>query len=79
MTTVLLTLAVFSFAVLLLCLGTLLGGRRIHGSCGGLSRLMGIESDCGGACRGDRDGAGCPRKERSKSRRMREQESASSG
>ncbi len=66
MTTLLLTLAVFSFAVLLLCLGTLVGGRRIHGSCGGLNRLMGIESDCGGTCGGNREGAVCPRKERVK-------------
>lgn len=52
MLTVVLTLIVFSLAVLLMCLGSILGGRRIEGSCGGLKRLGGIESDCGGSCTG---------------------------
>jgi hypothetical protein len=58
--TVLLAILVFGAAVLALCLGTILGGRRIAGSCGGLNNLPGIQSDCGGACR--RPGGVCPRK-----------------
>ncbi len=60
MTTVLLAIIVFGAAVLALCLGTILGGRRIAGSCGGLGNLPGIQPDCGGACR--RPGGVCPRK-----------------
>ena len=58
MVTILLALILFSLAVLLMCLGTILGGRRIEGSCGGLNRLFGLESDCGGACKNGT----CPRK-----------------
>ena len=60
MTTVFLAILIFGLAVLGLCLGTILGGRRIAGSCGGLNNIPGIQSDCGGACR--RPGGVCPRK-----------------
>lgn len=61
MITLLLAVILFFAAVLLMCLGALLGGRRIEGSCGGLERLTGIESDCAGAC----SGRPCPEKRRS--------------
>ncbi len=60
MTTIILAMLVFGAAVAALCLGTMLGGRRIAGSCGGLSNLPGIQSDCGGACR--KPGGVCPKK-----------------
>ncbi len=60
MTTIILGMLVFGAAVAALCLGTMLGGRRIAGSCGGLGNLPGIQSDCGGACR--RPGGVCPKK-----------------
>ena len=63
METIILAMVVFGAAVLGLCLGTILGGRRIAGSCGGLNglgNLPGIQSDCGGACR--KPGRVCPRK-----------------
>ncbi|MGD2032607.1 MAG: (Na+)-NQR maturation NqrM [Gammaproteobacteria bacterium] len=28
-----------------------MNGRRIEGSCGGLNRIPGADSDCGGLCR----------------------------
>ncbi|MDJ0864009.1 MAG: (Na+)-NQR maturation NqrM [Gammaproteobacteria bacterium] len=42
-------------------LGVIVSGRRIQGSCGGLSSIPGIESDCGGRCRHQRgeQGATC--------------------
>ncbi len=49
--TILIAIIIFSLAVLLLSLGVILSGRRIQGSCGGLSNIPGIESDCGGLCR----------------------------
>jgi hypothetical protein len=58
MTTLLLGLLVFSLAFLLLCIGVILGGRPVEGSCGGIKRLVGISSDCGGSCSGE----SCPRK-----------------
>jgi hypothetical protein len=67
METILLAMLVFGAAVLALCLGTLLGGRRIAGSCGGLNNLPGIQSDCGGACR--RPGGVCPKKAASEAAR----------
>jgi len=53
--TVLIAFLVFVLAVLLMSLGVMLSGRRIQGSCGGLGNIPGIESDCGGLCRGDGD------------------------
>ena len=51
MTTLLLSFIVFTLAMLGMALGVLLSGRRIEGSCGGLNRIPGVESDCGGTCR----------------------------
>jgi len=51
MTTLVLSFAVFLLAVLGMALGALVSGRRIEGSCGGLNRIPGVESDCGGTCR----------------------------
>ena len=48
--TIILAFIVFALVVLLMSLGVLLSGRRIQGSCGGLSSIPGIESDCGGLC-----------------------------
>ena len=42
---------VFALAAVGMGLGLLYGRRGIHGSCGGLNRIAGIASDCGGACR----------------------------
>jgi uncharacterized protein len=51
-------MATFLFAFLLfvaafgaMAIGVMAGRRRIEGSCGGLNRVPGVESDCGGACR----------------------------
>jgi len=51
-------MATFFFAFLLfvgaiagMSIGVMAGRRRIEGSCGGLNRVPGAESDCGGACR----------------------------
>ncbi len=49
--TILIAILVFGLAMLLMSLGVLLNGRRIHGSCGGLGNIPGVESDCGGLCR----------------------------
>jgi len=51
LTTYLLAFAIFLAAVAGLGLGLVLTGRRIEGSCGGLNKIPGVESDCGGACR----------------------------
>ena len=42
---------VFGLAAAALGIGLLLGRRTIQGSCGGLNRIPGIASDCGGTCR----------------------------
>ena len=44
-------LVVFILAFIGMALGVLRGRRSIQGSCGGLSNLPGVESDCEGACR----------------------------
>lgn len=48
----------FAFALLLfllafaaMAIGVMRGRRAIIGSCGGLNRVPGVASDCGGACR----------------------------
>lgn len=46
-----LSFLVFGLAAAGLGIGVLRGRRAIQGSCGGLNRTPGIESDCGGACR----------------------------
>ena len=72
--TFLLSMLVFTLAVVLMSLGVILGGRRIKGSCGGLSAIPGIESDCGGACRADPEGteSKCPRRKKSCASHSRE-------
>ena len=52
--TILAAFLAFAFAILLMSVGVIFGGRRIQGSCGGLANLPGIESDCDGACRAGR-------------------------
>jgi hypothetical protein len=47
----------FGLAFAGLAAGVLAGRPAVTGSCGGLSRLPGIDSDCAGACR---RGALCP-------------------
>jgi uncharacterized protein len=51
-------MAIFVIAFLLfvsviagMSIGVLAGRSRIEGSCGGLNRVPGVESDCGGSCR----------------------------
>ncbi len=48
--TFLFSMLFFLLAVALMSLGVILSGRRIQGSCGGLSAIPGIDSDCGGTC-----------------------------
>ena len=64
MTTFIIAFAVFVLALLGLSLGVLLHRRPIKGSCGGLNRIDGLESDCGGACQGhgSNKDAYCPRR-----------------
>lgn len=45
------SMLIFILAAAGLGLGLLHGRRGIQGSCGGLNRIPGIASDCGGACR----------------------------
>ncbi len=52
--TILAAFLAFAFAILLMSVGVIFGGRRIQGSCGGLANLPGITSDCDGACRSER-------------------------
>jgi hypothetical protein len=47
----LLTMLVFLAVVAAMAVGVLSGRRAISGSCGGLNRIPGVESDCGGTCR----------------------------
>jgi hypothetical protein len=47
----LLAFIAFIVAVLALSLGQLCGRGTVRGSCGGLSAIPGIDSDCAGACR----------------------------
>lgn len=51
LSTFVLAFGLFLLAVAGLGLGLVLSGRQIDGSCGGLNRVPGVESDCGGACR----------------------------
>ncbi|MFQ5508206.1 MAG: (Na+)-NQR maturation NqrM [Leptospirillia bacterium] len=43
---VIISFIVFCLAFSAMAIGTLLGGKRIQGSCGGIARIPGIESDC---------------------------------
>jgi uncharacterized protein len=49
--TFLIAFLLFATAIAAMSIGVMAGRRRIEGSCGGLNRLPGVESDCGGACR----------------------------
>lgn len=53
------TLAFLLFATVIagMSIGVMFGRGRIEGSCGGLNRVPGVESDCGGRCRRP-----CPRR-----------------
>ena len=46
-----LSFVVFLVVMMSLAIGVIFTGRRIQGSCGGLSSIPGVESDCGGVCR----------------------------
>ncbi len=48
---ILFSIAIFALVAVALGIGVLRGRRAIQGSCGGLNRIPGVESDCGGACR----------------------------
>jgi hypothetical protein len=45
------SILVFALAVAGLGLGLLRGRGAIQGSCGGLNKIPGVASDCGGVCR----------------------------
>lgn len=45
------SIVIFALAAVALGIGVLRGRRAIEGSCGGLNRIPGVESDCGGTCR----------------------------
>jgi hypothetical protein len=51
MAEILLSIVIFALVAVALGLGVLRGRGAIEGSCGGLNRIPGVESDCGGACR----------------------------
>jgi hypothetical protein len=54
-------LLVFMLVIVSMAIGVLRGRKAITGSCGGLNRIPGVESDCGGTCRSTcrkREGAG---------------------
>jgi hypothetical protein len=51
MTEILFSIVVFALVAVALGIGVLRGRRPIEGSCGGLNRIPGVESDCGGTCR----------------------------
>jgi len=45
------SILIFTLAIAGLGLGLLCGRRGVQGSCGGLNKIPGITSDCGGRCR----------------------------
>jgi hypothetical protein len=45
------SIVIFALSAGALGIGVLRGRRAIQGSCGGLHRIPGVDSDCGGACR----------------------------
>jgi len=51
MTEFLFSIVIFALAAVALGIGVLRGRGAIEGSCGGLNRIPGVESDCGGTCR----------------------------
>jgi len=62
MTELLFALIIFPLAFAGLALGVLAGRRGITGSCGGLGRIPGIDSDCRGTCR--TPDSACPKRRR---------------
>jgi hypothetical protein len=48
---ILFSIVIFVLVALALAIGVLRGRGAIEGSCGGLNRIPGVESDCGGTCR----------------------------
>jgi len=48
---ILISIVVFLLVILGMSIGVLRGRGHIEGSCGGLNKIPGIESDCGGTCR----------------------------
>ncbi|NGX16630.1 (Na+)-NQR maturation NqrM [Wenzhouxiangella sp. XN24] len=46
-----LSFLIFATAIGAMAIGVMCGRPRIEGSCGGLNRVAGVDSDCGGACR----------------------------
>jgi hypothetical protein len=51
MTEILFSIVIFALVAVALGIGVLRGRGPIGGSCGGLNRIPGVESDCGGTCR----------------------------
>ncbi|HKK02490.1 MAG TPA: (Na+)-NQR maturation NqrM [Gammaproteobacteria bacterium] len=51
MATFLIAFLLFAGAIAGMSIGVMAGRGRIEGSCGGLNRVAGVDSDCGGACR----------------------------
>jgi len=51
MTEFLFSIVIFALVAVALGIGVLRGRGAIEGSCGGLNRIPGVESDCGGSCR----------------------------
>ncbi len=48
---IILSFLVFIIVVLSMSIGVFYGRRALRGSCGGLNKISGIDSDCGGQCR----------------------------
>lgn len=51
MATFIIAFVLFVTAIAAMSVGVMAGRGRIEGSCGGLNRVPGVDSDCGGACR----------------------------
>jgi uncharacterized protein len=51
MLTYVIAFLLFATVIAGMSVGIMFGRPRIEGSCGGLNRIPGAESDCGGACR----------------------------
>ena len=62
MMTFVIAFAVFAVALLGLGLGLLLNRGPVQGSRGGLARIPGMASDCGGLCRRSGGERKCPRR-----------------
>ncbi|HUG99295.1 MAG TPA: (Na+)-NQR maturation NqrM [Gammaproteobacteria bacterium] len=51
MATFVIAFLLFASVIAGMSIGVLAGRHRIEGSCGGLNRVPGVDSDCGGSCR----------------------------